>query len=81
MNKQILPSAQSAIDWIDGKPWASVPLIRDLLGRAVIVAMGLYLSGVSEDVLKKGIAGALAIEFFVVVRAAQFQNQNLELKQ
>lgn len=68
--QQLLPSAQSAMDWVDGKPWSGLRLSRDLVGRAALIWVGLKLAGEKDEAAKKALAGALAIETAVVTLAA-----------
>lgn len=61
-----LPSAQAASDVVAGKPggWAEVAGWTAV--RAALVATGLYAVGERRHVVRNAVAGAVAIEAFVL---------------
>lgn len=62
-----LPSSNTAYRFWAGDPKA-VPLVfRDWIARAAIIGTGLYIAGAREHLLKYSLAGAAAIEVFVLV--------------
>lgn len=62
-----LPSGESASDFVEGKDGATVRLIGHLLGRAVLLGVGLAVAGARDkDLVKYSLAGAAAIELFVL---------------
>lgn len=62
-----LPSADTAYRLIRGDASALPNLLRDLLGRAALIGVGVALAGGSKkEVVRYGIAGALSIEAFVL---------------
>ena len=62
-----LPSADAANALLAGKPGALGEVIGTTLGRALLIGAGLYLVGGREKPLvKNALAGALAIEVFVL---------------
>lgn len=66
-----LPSADTAYRLIRGDGSAVPNLLRDLLGRAALIGVGVALSGGSQkEAIRCGIAGALSIEAFVLTYAA-----------
>lgn len=63
----ILPSAQSAADFIDGKKGSLFDVASCTLFRGILIASGLYVSGLRGKQLKRAsIFGALSIEAFVL---------------
>lgn len=61
-----LPSAEAAKDFVAGDMRAFVPLVGTTLMRAALIGTGLYVAGQREGLAKSAIAGALAIEVFVL---------------
>lgn len=70
-DEQLLPSARSAIDFVNGEPDSGFTLLGHFLGRSAIISTGLYVfAGEREKVFRKGLAGAGAIELMVLGLAA-----------
>lgn len=66
-----LPSADTAYRLIRGDGSAVPNLLRDLLGRAALIGVGVAIAGGSKkEALRYGVAGALSIEAFVLTYAA-----------
>jgi hypothetical protein len=66
-----IPSADTAYRLMRGDGSAVPNLIRDMVGRAALVGIGVALAGGSRDeAIRYGIAGALSIEAFVLAYAA-----------
>ena len=63
-----LPSAASALAFVTGDQSALVPVLVHTGGRAMIIALGAAVAGVPKP-LRAGIAGALAVEAFVLAWA------------
>ncbi len=62
-----LPSGESASAFIEGESGSAVKLVAHMLGRSVLVGVGLYLAGARDkDLVKYSLAGAAAIEAFVL---------------
>lgn len=65
-----LPSGESASDFVEGKRGSAVRLVGHLLGRAVLLGAGLAVAGARDkDLVKYSLAGATAIEVFVLLYA------------
>lgn len=63
----VLPSGESASEFIEGKPGATGRLIFHYLGRSVLVGVGLALVGVrGKELVTYSLAAAGAIEVFVL---------------
>lgn len=66
-----LPSGQSAIELMEGKPGAGVKVIGHTLLRAGLIAVGLYAAGDrGEKLYTRALGSACAIEAFVLVWVA-----------
>ena len=63
-----LPSVVAAEDFLRGKPGGLVSVVSSTAGRAGIIFAGLYLAGERKRLLRYALAGALAIELFVLWR-------------
>jgi hypothetical protein len=67
----VLPSGESASDFLEGKPGSTVRLVTHLVGRAALLGIGLAVAGArGKELVKFSLAGATAIEAFVLVWAA-----------
>jgi hypothetical protein len=65
-----LPSGSSAADLLDGD-WSALPAVAGYtLARAALVGSGLLVAGERTHVVRNAVAGALAIEVFVLAWAA-----------
>jgi len=63
-----LPSMSSAQALVDGIPGALPRVLAHTFGRACIIGAGLFISGFrGKDLMRGSIAGAAAIETFVVL--------------
>lgn len=67
--KQVFPSAQTVVDIADGKPGAWFRAASDMIGRAGIIGLGLYVAGDRENLVKKSIFASAAIETTVILIA------------
>lgn len=66
-----LPSATTAYRLMAGEYSAWPNLVRDMAGRAALIGIGVKVTGGSwKDAAKYGLAGATAIETFVLSYAA-----------
>jgi hypothetical protein len=65
---QVLPSAQSSLDVLQGKPGSWIDVGRDILQRSALIAGGLWLAG-DKDVVKKSLIASTVIEAFVLLEA------------
>jgi hypothetical protein len=63
-----LPSVVAAEDFLRGKPGGLMAVLSSTAGRAGIIFTGLYLAGERKRLLRYALAGALAIELFVLLR-------------
>jgi len=61
-----LPSANTVNDLLDGKLSALPNLARDMIVRSATVALGAYVVGQRDHLVRVGIGGALGIEVGVV---------------
>lgn len=66
---QAFPSAQTVLDIRDGKPGAWWKAGVDMLGRAGLVSLGLYLAGDRENIVVKSLAVSSVIEASVIMVA------------
>lgn len=66
----ILPSQQAVTDLLAGKPGALFQVVGTTLGRACLIGAGLYVAGERRNLERNALAGALAIEAFVVAFTA-----------
>lgn len=67
-----LPSMQSATALTHGDMKALPDVMGHLLGRAALMSIGLAFTGErGKDLVKKSLAGAVAIEVFVLMYAAR----------
>lgn len=72
-----LPSADTAYRLLRGDSSAWPNLLRDLLGRAALIGVGVKVVGGSwNDAARYGAAGALSIEAFVLSYAAMKIREN-----
>lgn len=63
----VLPSGESASDFIAGKPGATGRLLFHYLGRSALVGVGLAIVGVrGKELVTYSLAAAGAIEVFVL---------------
>ena len=70
-----LPSGSSA-EALVGGDWKALPLaVGHTIVRAALVGAGLFAAGERAHVVKKAVAGSLAIETFVLVWAAWKRQQ------
>lgn len=63
---RVLPSAQAAANFIEGRPGAAVEVVATVAARALIIAGGLFVAGERKRLLPYSLAGAVAIEIFVL---------------
>jgi len=68
-NQQLLPSATSAIDFVEGKRGSTGPLLRDMFLRGLLCTVGINLLTGDQEPLKKGMAASVFIESFVLLAA------------
>ncbi len=64
-----LPSSDSARDVIEGVPGAALKATSHLLGRATLIALGMYVVGGernAETIAKGSLGGAVMIEAFAL---------------
>lgn len=61
-----LPSSQAAADALAGEEGAWLDVAGSMLGRAVLIGAGLAVVGEREHLVRNSIAGACAIEVFVL---------------
>lgn len=74
-----LPSVVAAERFVRGEPGGLLGVLGSTLGRAGIIFMGLYLVGERKHTFKYALAGAAAIEAFVLLRVkAQIAKQERE---
>ena len=67
----VLPSGQSASDFVEGKSGAPLRLTMHFLGRAALLSVGLAAAGArGKGLIKYSLAGSAAIEAFVLAYAA-----------
>lgn len=66
-----LPSAQAAQDIVEGKPGGWPSMLGWTAVRAGLVACGLWAVGERKHVVRNAVAGAIAIEVFVLAWHAQ----------
>lgn len=66
-----LPSQQAAADLLAGKPGAAFQVAGTMLGRALLIGAGLYIAGERKNLERNALAGAVAIEVFVLAFSAQ----------
>jgi hypothetical protein len=74
-----LPSSDAAADLVDGKPSGLWGVVTTGLGRAALISVGLYLAGEREHVVRNALAGALAIETFVLGYVAYKKHRETRL--
>lgn len=65
-----LPSARAASDMLQGKPLGIPGVIGSTLFRGGLVALGLYAVGARKHLWRNALAGAVAVEMFVILWAA-----------
>jgi hypothetical protein len=63
-----LPSVVAAERLVRGEPGGLMAVVSSTLGRAGIIFMGLFLAGERKHTFKYALAGAAAIEAFVLLR-------------
>lgn len=68
--RQLLPSAQTALDLQNRRPGSWMLVLRDTAIRAIPIGVGLYVAGERESVVKKALAGSAAIETAVLFLAS-----------
>lgn len=63
-----LPSSQTAYGVVSGAPGSGWLLIRDILGRAALISIGMAVvnGGYDGNTLKNSLGGSLGIEAFVL---------------
>ncbi len=66
--KTTLPSVVAAEQFLNGEEGGLAGVITSLLGRAVVISLGLLAVGERKHVIKYSLAGATAIEVFVLIR-------------
>lgn len=64
-----LPSASSALAFVQGQPGAWLPVAMHTAGRAGLIGIGLVLAGQKQNIVRSAIMGSLAIETFVLLWA------------
>lgn len=63
-----LPSVVAAEKFVRGEPGGLMAVVSSTLGRAGIIFMGLFLAGERKHPFRYALAGAVAIETFVLLR-------------
>lgn len=66
MSCPALPSGQAADDLVNGRPGGLGRTILCTAGRAALIGTGMWIGGKKENVGRDAVAGALAIEVFVL---------------
>lgn len=61
-----LPSSTAAADLLHGNPGGLAGVVLSTAGRAALIGAGLYVAGEREHLVRNAVAGALAIEVFVL---------------
>jgi hypothetical protein len=67
-----LPSAGSAAALVRGEPQALPKVLLHTAGRAVLIGIGLAIVGEREHLMRNALAGALAVEAFVLAYLWRF---------
>jgi len=67
LGQATLPSVVAAERYLDGSGGNLLGVIGSALGRAAIIASGMYIAGERKHVARNALAGSLAIEAFVLV--------------
>ena len=70
-----LPSGQAAYDLVSGDWSAIVPVIGTYAARAALVGVGMAVAGERKHLVRNALAGAAAIEGFVLVWAVFKKSQ------
>lgn len=65
-----LPSSTAAWKFVNGEPGGFAGIVGSTLGRAALIAAGVKFLTDDPEPLRKGMAGALGIEVFVLLYAA-----------
>jgi hypothetical protein len=74
-----LPSVDAAERFVQGRPGGAIGLVTSTGLRAILIGVGLAFAGERKHLLKYSVAGALAIEAFVLASvAAQLKKQQQE---
>jgi hypothetical protein len=71
----MLPSASSALAFVQGQPGSFLPVVGHTLARAGLIGVGLALAGQKEHLVRSAIMGSLSIEAFVLFWANYQVNQ------
>ena len=69
-----LPSGEAAKALMQGAPGALGPVVGYTLLRAGLIGAGLYVAGQRQGVVRGALAGALAIELWVLAWAARSES-------
>lgn len=64
-----LPSASSALAFVQGQPGSFLPIVGHTLARAGLIGVGLRLAGQKEHLIRLAIMGSMSIEAFVLIWA------------
>lgn len=64
-----LPSASSAKALVEGEPGALPRVLMHMLGRALLVGVGVWAAGGGEKTPQLALGGSMAIEAFVLYYA------------
>jgi hypothetical protein len=62
-----LPSSRSALAFVRNEPGSFWPVVGHTLGRAALIGVGLAVAGERDHIVRKAVAGAMAIESFVLI--------------
>lgn len=73
-----LPSVLAAEKFLNNEPGGLRDVVMSMLGRASIIAVGLLVVGERRKVVKYALAGAAAIETFVLFQVKAQLDRKLE---
>ena len=62
-----LPSSSAAVSLLRGEPGGLTKVVLSTAARAVLVGIGLYCAGERARLVRYSVAGAMAIEAFVLI--------------
>lgn len=71
-----LPSSSAAADFLAGRDGGLLGVVASTAGRAALIGTGLYIAGERDRLVRNAIAGALAIEVFVLTWIATHQEES-----
>jgi hypothetical protein len=70
-----LPSQQAAADLLEGRPGAIGDVLATMLGRAVILGLGMYAAGERKHLVRNAVGATLAVEAFVLLYLGSAEQQ------